>query len=1198
MNLRPKTKRRLLVLIAAIGLLAGGITAFVNVQLHRYEAARLQFRKQGMAAYNRGDYTGALDQFSRYLRNDTNDPEALYAYAVARSRVPRPDLAHLTEAKSLFNRYLEQVPGDANAQHQLLEIYQKLNYHAEAVSLADTLLARDANDLPAMKAKLHALLGQSKYDEALTLCKRVNELAPLDLDAQKLTLALLRKLQRPPAELTARADVMLAGHPNDPRFELLRAVAASFVGDDEGAKKWVMTAATRPPPDPAFVRELTGVFDRIGMYDESRDLLEKSAQQSAASDPQLLASLAQRLWESGQYADVLDRLKNVNASEPQASSALLAYKALALYCLAEMPDHPSTRPAATTGPAARAAADAIVEALTKRPGDGIAAGWTATLKTRFANPPLPSRDAVKAYQDALPLDPDNAVTRYYLGAAYLALGENEFALRYWQMASQISPAWIEPHVMMARTLLSSGRLAEAQGEAEIAARRSPNLLAVQATRAVIAYTQLQPSADHEKTERLLEFVRRIQVELPGEPQTLPIYIALLTRAGHRDDAIASIKSALAAKPPLQSDTLLKLAQIDVAERLELAQPIIDALSSDHIDTAARAFDRAMALASYGRSVDGLKFITTAFDSAVKAGVATQGDAPQWQLAVAKYREAIGDAGVADAWAALGDANPKDIAIQREVLAARSAWSNRELIDRTIDRVKALTGDEGIEWRLARARWRLGAPDDPRNNANAAASMMADVVRAAPNLFDPLVVWAQALEKLGDTTGAIDRLRTAAVLSHGDVNVLMYLATLLQDRGNVVETRQILEQLSQKPTLSAAGRVQVARMYSMQGQYNEAVAVLRGGNVADGGDVERDLLLAQLLQAQGKGDEAAHVYDAVLQSPALSDAGVRAVAWFYARRQTMAKAEQALAKLNAMQLSPGVKELTLAAFTEQFNPKLDAALSHYQAATLAAPSNPATWKGLAGFHLRHRSYDAAAAVAEQGLKINAGDAQLAALAAGARSLIDIKGGSELQPAINAFAANPIDPPAQQTIEALAATQSKRNTPDRALLRLRDVADLYPKFLPAQMLLAERYFTAGRFEDADAIATRAMQAMPTEADPAHLLSVIAATAGHWDRALSAATEWRNRSLDQPLYADQQIAEAKLHLNDPVGALQQIKPYLQQAADHPDDFPQIVRQHAQALALQGQVADAQATLDPLLSKSPTWRAIWLDVAAATAR
>jgi tetratricopeptide (TPR) repeat protein len=168
----------------------------------------------------------------------------------------------------------------------------------------------------------------------------------------------------------------------------------------------------------------------------------------------------------------------------------------------------------------------------------------------------------------------------------------------------------------------------------------------------------------------------------------------------------------------------------------------------------------------------------------------------------------------------------------------------------------------------------------------------------------------------------------------------------------------------------------------------------------------------------------------------------------------------------------------------------------------------------------------------------------------------------------------------------------------MARLRDVADQQPRFLSGQMLLAGRYFAAGRFEDADQIATRAMQALVTEPEPARVLSTIAAAAGRWDRALTAAIEWRNRRLDHPQPADERIAEAKLHLNDPAGAIKQLEPYLDRAKAAPDAMPQIINLYARALAQQNNVTDAQALLSPLLKQSPQWRATWLDIGTTTAK
>ncbi len=112
---------------------------------------------QGMAAYERGDYPTALENFKKYLNNNSNDADATYAYAVSRSMVPTPDMRHLMDAKSAFNRYLELRPGDAKAEHQLLDLYRQMGYEVEAASTADNLLAKDPTDIPALEAKAHAL---------------------------------------------------------------------------------------------------------------------------------------------------------------------------------------------------------------------------------------------------------------------------------------------------------------------------------------------------------------------------------------------------------------------------------------------------------------------------------------------------------------------------------------------------------------------------------------------------------------------------------------------------------------------------------------------------------------------------------------------------------------------------------------------------------------------------------------------------------------------------------------------------------------------------------------------------------------------------------------------------------------------------------------------------------------------------------
>lgn len=1192
MNLRPKTKRRLGILLAGAFVVTGSAAALVSVQLHRLDARLQEYRVSAMTAFDRGDYTTALHELKKYLNDSGNstDADAIYAYAVSRSRVPRSDLSHLVEAKASLNRYLELRPGDPKAQHQLLDIYRQLGYQAEVLSLSDTLLTKNPDDAAAMAAKVQALTAESKFDQALALSEKLNDLAPTDLRGQMRTFDLMARLKQTPEVIVARSESLRKAHPNDPRFELLRAAAAAEYGHDlQGAKTWLLTAAGRTPPDAEFTHLLCGAFDRMGMYDQALALLEKAAG-GTQRDVDLTVALVQREWEAGQYDQALSRLQRLDPASPRADARLLGFKALALYSksVLKSPISNPTSDLPATAPQNRAQADGIVAALAQRHADGEASAWVSLLHARFSVPPMDAREAIKLCQTALPSDPDNAVARYFTGGFYYELGETELALQAWRQAGILSPPWATPHLLMAQTFLDRGQVEQAAMEARAAVQRAPQSLEVRVTLALIHYAGLDPQADDKELDQLISEVRLIQTLSPNEPRTLPLYAALLARAGQKTDAAAVIRQALDAQPPLPGEALLKLERISTAEHLGIESAITDHLNGLKSPTPESALDQAMLLASLGKAPAGLHLLMTARDVA-------KTDTSAWQLAVARYREAIEDPGAADAWASLADANPDDLDIQRAVLNATSTWTNRELIDRTINRLKHLTGEEGIEWRLDRARWQLAAPDDVKDNASAAAASMAEIVRTAPALPQPLVIWAQALEKLGDPAAAIDRLRTASNLAPGDLDIALSLSRLLQSQGKTDDARNALQRIARNPALNLAGRLQVARLLAGQGQYESAIGVLQ---IASDSNLDRNLLLARCYQGVGKFDAAAKLYEHLLQQSGTDENVIHAAAWFYAQHGDVLRGRQILSRLHDLKLPAGHEELVLAEFDETFD-QPDSAQAQYQAATTAAPANSATWKALAGYFLRHDQFNEALIAVDEGLKNVANDPTLLAIQDRAHALSKLKEqvhGGDLRPLTVILSIDPTNGPAIQVLTALSDSQSEHDTPTQALARLAQVAEQNPKSLPAQMVLAERDLSMGRTQEAGEIAARAMQAMPTEPDPARLLAIIAASTGHWARELAAATEWRNRSPEQPLPADLEIARAKLHLNDPAGAIQQLSPYINPAQADPN--PDVIRLYAQSLVQSDRVADAQALLDPLVKKSPRWRAIWLEIGVSTAK
>src|SRR5262249_5998909 len=157
----------------------------------------------------------------------------------------------------------------------------------------------------------------------------------------------------------------------------------------------------------------------------------------------------------------------------------------------------------------------------------------------------------------------------------------------------------------------------------------------------------------------LQLVSEIQSRVPGEAQTLPIYVAMQASSGHKDVAAAAIRSACTRPTP--PETLVRLAAINRANQLGAEQELTEKIGAEEASSPTLALAQATELARNGKKQEGLEFLT-------RTAAATTQPA-QWQLAVAKYRDMIGDAGAKDSWIALGDANTTDIAIQSTILSS-------------------------------------------------------------------------------------------------------------------------------------------------------------------------------------------------------------------------------------------------------------------------------------------------------------------------------------------------------------------------------------------------------------------------------------------------------------------------------------------------------------------------------------------------
>ena len=147
MNIRPKTKRRLIILVVGFMLVCSVVGGVFYLQRSKFKAKLRADRLAGMDAYHAGDYLTALKHLSNYVSKQKQDLDALFAYGMARANVEEPNRSHIREGINVFRALLDRDPNNLQAKKMLLDLWVKNRYDVEARGLAEELLQSNPDDL-------------------------------------------------------------------------------------------------------------------------------------------------------------------------------------------------------------------------------------------------------------------------------------------------------------------------------------------------------------------------------------------------------------------------------------------------------------------------------------------------------------------------------------------------------------------------------------------------------------------------------------------------------------------------------------------------------------------------------------------------------------------------------------------------------------------------------------------------------------------------------------------------------------------------------------------------------------------------------------------------------------------------------------------------------------------------------------------
>ncbi len=1167
MSLKAKSYWRIAILAAAVSVVvgsAGGFYAYRRAEIKRNEAA---LRTDGMAAFAAGDFETALAKLRPYLLNHQSDIEAVAAYADARLEVTAPQRRHLVEAIAVIRHLLKLDPSRTEARRKLLDLYEQVGYLTETVDLADQLLATSPGDPGILAGKARALEALRKYDDALTTAQLWLKATPSDIEAQVTTIRLLDATRRPDQELLSAAEEMVKAAPSEYQAAMVQGVAYRLTDLLEQSRLHLIKAAERPAPDSKLDPLLVTELEMAGLYDRALALTRVLAE---GGDPVYVAQLARRLWERERFGEVISLLADVTPESKEDDVSLKPLKAWAL---------------ATTGDVE--GAKAIHAALAKQQGDSHAAAWTALLSNDKLGEPVPARARVRLIEQAARDYPRDAVLANELGDAYYDLSERALAGRYWTFAARRSPSWSAPVMRLSALALERGDQGKALGLAIAAGQRDPSNVAagvllaktISATLDAPSGTDV-PMARQDRIALLNEMITKVQEIAPGEPTTLGIRASLMGAKGDPEAAAAAIRAALAAEARPTQATYGNLIALSRRMNLGMEQEIIDAAQKTMGLTPELALFHASELSDEKSPQAGLIFLQ---DAALRAPAE---QAIDWQLATARYMELARLPEAPEHWKRLCEGHPDNADVQQQALSAPSVQQDLELFEKTIERVRALTGEEGLTWRLAKAKLLYGKND--RGSDDEAIKLLQEFVRAVPDSAEARYLLALGLDRVGNTIAAVEQLTLALDVDPMNYQALTEMVRLLHARSDYARAAEYVDRLAR---LAPTDREQLrlsAMLMARQGRLQEAVDRL----VQFDQGKEPDLLLASLYRQLGDNVKTREVVTALMTKPDLPI--IQFAADFYGSQGNLKAAQEALDAIAGLKVEPGEAELVQAQFNARYV-GVESALEAAQRSTAVNPKLMPAWRTLISLQVAVGDTAGATASLKQARAAIPEEPTFAEVEKRWPVLSARIEEPELRSLINAVIQNPVGAKIEwEALSMIADAGELAEDPRLTNMRLRQLADRNIDSLPLGMAMVQRYLSVEDYDDAGTVGMRLLDLPSQSPEPVRLAYEALSRADRWTEALNAAVEWRKRSGADTIDADMAVAEARLKLNQSKVALDQLTPQLNRVLSDPARYQLFVTNYARVLIQNGLTEQADALLWPLANRDEIWRRTWIELAS----
>ena len=1043
-----------LAIVLVVGLVVLGITAYGLRQWQRSRGAERGL-EAGNKAYNEQKWEEAVRNLGRYLAVAQDDVPALLKYADAQLNIRPTKRSNVRQAIAAYRNVLRTDKNNSEAAMRLTEMYLGMGMPGEAELIASRAI--ETNQSPKLRRMLAvALANQRKFKEAADELKAIIKEYP----EQVLAYGVLGQLieQRPEDFSQAPQfwfDEAVENNPSAAVAYIIRGAYYLRHRDRVKALADLEEAEKQDLSDPS-------VRLRLAMEFINANALDKAEQHLAAV--QMAEPANHALWQS--WARL--------ALRSQSKAKMLKIAETGLKELSSQPW--DFMPIAAELFIRSGRLDSANDCISRLRQKDIAPATTAFLEGLVADRKQRGYEALECWRRAMQLGNKSPQIRLALASVLSRLGDAQSALQQLRTLVSERPNLLDGRLALARLLAKTGDWAEAAEQARMASQISPDslnaaLLHIQARMQLLQQSQIDK--DSPMWQDINERLAKLENATNGALEVRLLQSQFAMRQGNFADAEALVTELKKAHP---SQIKVAMAEVDLLT------------TQDKTDEAIlKLYD---AIDAFPQSVSPLRYLAAllaAEDRRPECEKIIKDALTRMEQPTAKRELGLLLAGFYNRWNeqekrfqllnSLVYDLPDDIFLKRELLRCEKVIKNSDRAQQLVNRIKAIEGEEGWQWRYEQAKiW--FAQKDFKDRYPQIISLLKENLLANPNDQASRTLLAAAYGRAGQLQLAISTYNEALNRSPHDIRIIVPAVATLYRANEYDRADEILRRAANEKLFVPELKKLELQSRLRRGELNSASDILEDLLANDPNNRSIGLSLALLKIRQNRFAEADELLSKLKNQEPNSLSITVAQIELNVRQDKSAEAlllcDEVVNKFNS------VSAYIIRARTYASLGQSDRAEKDFEHATVIEPNNTVAWIAKSDFYRSTGQLDKAVTDIQKAISVAPDNlvvqkrAVLLFLASGNRDTIE-KGKNILD---NALTANPED--AELRFYKARSLLAEGTAPaiEEATYVLQAITEDQPKLSDAWALLAEIALRQGRPTKAMDIALRGLVHRPND------------------------------------------------------------------------------------------------------------------------